>query len=100
MTNYCHNSECVLELVIPTLSKVAGNGEHMTVKMTSIELHQRLEMIEIVLQIVSEHEAVCLKTVTNLDTVSRGSGIMLRCQENWILKCDGGLDRGVFDPCS
>jgi len=46
------------------------------------------------LQIVSEHEAVCLKTVTSLDIVSKGSGIMLRCQENWILKCDGGLDRG------
>ena len=52
------------------------------------------------LQIISEHEAVCLKTVTSLDIVSRGSGIMLRCQENWILKCDGGLERGVLDYCS
>ena len=36
MTNYCHNFEYVLELVIPTLSKFAGNDEHMTVKTTSI----------------------------------------------------------------
>ena len=31
MTNYCHNSECVLELVIPTLNKFAGYDEDMTV---------------------------------------------------------------------
>ena len=31
VTDYCHNSECVLELVIPTLKKFAGYDEDMTV---------------------------------------------------------------------
>ena len=99
MTNYCHNAEC------------AGTG-HSNTKQICREWWTWREndinwsyirnwrMIKIVLQIVSEHEAVRLKTVTSLDTMSRGSGIMLRCQENWILKCDGGLDRGVLDYCS
>ena len=35
------------------------------------------------------------KQLPSLDTVSRGSGIMLPGE--WILKRDGGLDRGVLD---